>query len=116
MIFPAVRLHHLYSLHLYDGLDIIFEDLSMIDINVLETTIKERNVNRIEIVPHTLSIDIKEKAIIIHGNRVNSKTYMINKDRIGDIYMISYDCSNSCIYTGLEYLYHMAYARYSNLV
>ena len=107
MAFPAVRLHHLYSINFYDGLDIIFENLSMIDMVALGAAIKSRNFDRVDIVPHTLSIDTKDKTIIVHGNRVNSKTYMVNKSRLGDIHMISYDCSNNCIHTGLEYLYHM---------
>lgn len=107
MAFPAVRLHHLYSINFYDGLDIMFENLSMIDMVALEAAIKSRNFEKVDIVPNTVSIDTKEKSIIVHGNRVNSKTYMVNKSRLGDIYMISYSCSNSCIRTGLEYLYHI---------
>ena len=108
MAYPAVRLHHVYSINFYDGLDIIFENLSMIDMVGLEAAIKSLNFDRVIVVPNTLSIDTKEKSIIVHGNRVNSKTYMINKNRLGDIHMISYDCPNSVIHTGLEYLYHMA--------
>lgn len=107
MAFPAVRLHQLYSINFYDGLDIIFENLSMIDMVALETAIKSSNFDRVIIVPHILSIDTKNKSIIVHGNRVNSKTYIINKSGIGDIYMISYNCSNNCVHTGLEFLYHM---------
>ena len=107
MAFPAVRLHQLYSINFYDGLDIIFKDLSMIDMVALETAIKTRNCDKIIVVPQSLSIDTKEKTIVIYGNKVNSKTYMVNKNRLGDIHIISYDCSNSSIHTGLEFLYHM---------
>ena len=44
MVFPTVKLHHLYSLNLYEDLDIIFEDLSMINMDNIKW--KQKNTLR----------------------------------------------------------------------
>jgi len=42
-MYPAVKLNQLYSLHLYDGLNIIFEDLKMLDFKVLKEVTETNN-------------------------------------------------------------------------
>jgi len=62
MVFPAVHLHHFHSLNLYDGLDIIFEDLNILDFEVL----KRRTIaDNIDLVPNILRINTVEKSIFI---------------------------------------------------
>jgi len=107
MVYPVIRLNQLYSLNLFQGLDIIFEDLSLIDIKALETAIKTKNYDVVTIVPRALTINTKKKSISVFGQRISNKTYIINHERLGDINLISYDCPEKNIIQGLEYLYHM---------
>ena len=55
-MYPAVNLNQLYSLHLYDGLEIIFEDLKMLDYEAL----KETNKQIIIIVPTVVMLSSPE--------------------------------------------------------
>lgn len=107
MVFPAIKLHQLYSLNLCDDIDIIFEDLSMIDIKHIEEVIKSNTYDKIIIVPHILTINVSESSIYLTGSKINSTTYIINKQGRGDIYLFNYNCSKQNIITGLEHLYHM---------
>lgn len=106
MVTPAIKLHRMYSLNFYEDLDIIFEDLSMINMAVLKDAIKTKNYN-IEIVPKTLWINMKDGNITLFGHRINKKTFMINKERNGDIHMITYSCPEKNIIQGLEFLYQI---------
>ena len=106
-MYPAVNLNQLYSLHLYDGLEIIFEDLKMLNCEVL----KETNKQIIIIVP-TVVINMNKKVITITGHKINDSTYMVNRDGRGDVVTFVYQCSNEDIITGIGYLYQM----YKNLV
>jgi hypothetical protein len=107
MVFPAVKLHHLYSLNLYDELDVIFEDLEMVDMNNLAEVINTKNYDKIDIVPGLFMINTVNKSMMIIGHKINNRTYMINKDRGGDITLLTYKCDTQNIVTGVEYLYHM---------
>ena len=107
MVFPAVKLHQLYSLNLYDGLDVIFEDLEMVDMNNLAEVINTKNYDKIDIVPGLFMINTVNKSMMIVGHKINDKTYMINNARGGDIMLLNYKCDNQNIITGIEYLYHM---------
>jgi len=107
MVFPAIRLHQLYSLNLNDGLEIIFEDLSMIDMNALKSAIDNKMFDKLELVPRTLSFNMSDKTLTVFGHRIRKGKYMVNMERNGDIHMITYDVSNENIIRGLEYLYHM---------
>ena len=109
MAFPGVKLHQLYSLHLYDGLDVIFEDLKMVDYNALQNV---KNKPHIQIVPNILSINTDEKCITIVGHTLNDSTFIVNREGRGDIITISYKCSNEDIIMGIEYLYQI----YKNLI
>lgn len=113
MVFPAIKLHLLYSLNIYDGLDIIFEGLDMLDINILHDAITKKHIDsHIIIVNNSLRINVKEKSVFIVGYKINNGTYIINKDRTGDIFIIKYECEDKNILTSIDYLYHM----YKNLV
>ena len=107
MVFPAVRLHQLYSLNLYDGLDIIFEDLDMIDINKLKEIIDTKQLGYIQIVDKRLILNTNTESITIVGHKINESTYIVKRDGPGDIFILSYKCSDKNILTGIEYLYHM---------
>lgn len=107
-MYPAVNLNQLYSLHLYDGLEIIFEDLNMLDSNVLKEV---NNLDIIQIVPNII-INMNKKLITIIGYKINDSTYMVNRDGRGDVVTFVYQCSNEDIITGIGYLYQM----YKNLV
>ena len=116
MTFPAVKLHHLYSLDFYQNMRILFEDLKIIDIISLENVIKEKTSGTSTPIGVTVSdnfiIDLNNKMIIIKGYKINDTTYMINRKGNGDTMLLRYTCSDKIIWQGIEYLYHM----YQNLV
>jgi len=107
MVYPAVKLHQLYSLNLYEGLDVIFEDLDMLNIVALEEVIKTKSLGLIQIVKNSLTINTITKTITIVGNTINSSTYIINKAAKGDVTIMPYTCSDEIILAAVEYLYHM---------
>ncbi len=107
MVFPAIKLHQLYSLNLYDGLDIIFEDLSMLNIECLKEVVETKKLGYISIVNNILSINTNEKTIQVIGNKINNSTYIVNREGKGDIILLKYKCSDENILTAMEYLYHM---------
>jgi hypothetical protein len=111
MVFPAIRMHQLYSLNLYDGLDIIFEDLNVLNMEALEKVVRTKQLGNISIVDKILNINTDSKTITICGHQINSSTYIITQYRSSDITLIQYKCSDSNILTAIEYLYHM----YKNL-
>jgi hypothetical protein len=112
MVFPNVKLHHLYSLNLYEGLDIIFEDLNMINMPNLKEAFKKSGI--IHVVDKQLTIDTVNCVITLNGYKINKNTYIINKDGSGDVMFIKYKCSNDDIVTGIEYLYHMNNTKSAN--
>ncbi len=112
MVFPAIKLNQLYSLNLYDGLNIIFEDLSMLDMKALEEVVTTNTLCNIHIVKNCLIINTVEKTMTIVGHKLNMSTYIIGNNKLGDIFIMKYKCSEKDILTAMEYLYHM----YKNLV
>lgn len=106
-MYPQLKLHQLYSLNLYEGFDVIFEDLSMVDISHIEEVIKTKMYNKINIVPNIFTINTINKEIMLVGSNINSTTYMINKQGRGDILLIKYNCPLENIISGLEYLYNI---------
>jgi hypothetical protein len=112
MVFPNVKLHHLYSLNLYEELDIIFEDLNMINMPNLKEALKKSGI--IHVVDKQLTIDTVNCVITLNGYKINKNTYIINKDGSGDVMFIKYKCSNCDILTGIEYLYHMNNTKSAN--
>lgn len=112
MSYPAIKLHQLYSLNLYDGLDIIFEDLSMLDVESLKGFTTAKKIDNIDLVKNIVSINTNDKIIKIIGNKINDSTYMVNKNGEGDIIILRYKCEETNILIAIEYLYHM----YKNLV
>ncbi len=113
MVFPEIRLHQLYSLNLCEDLDIIFEDLSMIDIKHIEDVIKSLTYDKLSIVPGILTINTTNNTISLTGNKINSTTYMINKQGRGDILFITYNIPTQNIITCLEHLYHIYKSLYN---
>ena len=107
MVFPAVKLHQLYSLNLYDGMDIIFENLEMVNINNLEEVIKTENYDIIKVVNRIFTINTRDRTITISGHKINNKTYIINMAGKGDLMLLHYSCKNEDIITGIKYLYYM---------
>lgn len=107
MAFPAVKVHHLYSLNLYDGMDIIFENLGMVDMNNLEEAIKTENYDMIKVVNRIFTINTSDKSITIYGHKINSKTYIINMAGKGDLMLLHYSCKNEDIITGIKHLYYI---------
>jgi hypothetical protein len=112
MVFPAIKLHQLYSVNFYDGLDIIFEDLSMLDLESLKEVISTKKLGNVSLVRNLVSINTDAKIIKVVGNKINNSTYIVNREGNGDIMLILYKCSDKDILTAIEYLYHM----YKNLV
>ena len=112
MVFPAVKLHQLYSINLYNGLDIIFEDLAMLNIDVLAEAINTKQLGYVQIVNKSLTINTNTNFMTIIGHKINDSTYIVKRDGTGDIFILTYKCSDTDILTAIEYLYHM----YKNLV
>ncbi len=112
MAFPAIKLHQLYSVNFYDGLDIIFEDLSMLDLGSLKEVVIAKKLGEVSLVKNLVSINTNDRIVKIVGNKINNSTYIVNREGNGDIMLIMYKCSDKDILTAIEYLYHM----YKNLV
>lgn len=94
-MYPYIKIHNLYSLHLYDGLEIIL-DVNMLDYKALEN----KDCFPIHLIPDLLII--KEHISII-GYKLNESTYIVNSN--GSLVNISYTCSNNDIVKGVGYLY-----------
>jgi hypothetical protein len=112
MVYPAIKLHKLYSLNLYEGLDVIFEDLDMLNITALEEIVKTKSLGNIQMVKNSLTINTTTKIITVVGNKINESTYIINRQSKGDVTIMPYKCSDEVVLTAIEYLYHM----YNSLV
>jgi hypothetical protein len=106
-VFPRINLHQLYSLNIYDGLDILFENLDMINLDELEKIIHTQSYDYIEIIPNVLSINTVLKTITLVGNKVNDTLYILSKKGEGDIYKIEYNYPKEMIITAVDYLYHI---------
>jgi hypothetical protein len=96
---------------MYDGLDIIFEDLSMLDVDSLERAVSTKNLTRVSVVKDLFTINTVDKTLTITGYQLNDSTYFVPKQRRGDLMFIGYDSKKADILTGIEYVYHM----YKNL-
>jgi hypothetical protein len=106
MVWPAVRLHQFYSVNFYDGLDIIFEDLSMINLEALKEVIATKTMGNITI-SNVLKINTEDKSMLIVGHKINKTTYIVKKYTSGDLMWTKYKCSNEDILTAIEYLYNI---------
>jgi hypothetical protein len=107
MVFPAVKLHQLYSVNFYDELDIIFEDLDMVNMDRLKDIVRTKKLGHIQIVDRSLTINTNTNSMTITGHKINDSTFIVKRDGTGDIFILTYKCPESNILTGLEYLYHM---------
>ena len=106
-VFPRINLHQLYSLNIYDGLDVIFENLDMIHLADLGKIVQTCAYDYIVVIPNVLSINTVLKTIVIVGNKVNDSTYIVNKKGSGDMHIIDYNCPKEKVITAIEYLYHI---------
>jgi hypothetical protein len=107
--FPAIKLNQLYSIQFYEALNIIFETLDMVDMDSLETAIKERP-STIVIVPYQFQIDLSLQQLVLCGHKLNETTYMCTNasgEKYTNMLFIPYTCSNNVIWQGIEYLYHL---------
>ena len=107
MVFPAVKLHQLYSINFYDGLDIIFEDLEMVNMDRLKEVATTKQLGYIQIVDRSLTVNTEANSMTITGHKINESTFIVKRDGTGDIFIMDYKCSNDNILRGIEYLYHM---------
>jgi hypothetical protein len=113
MVFPAVKLHQLYSLNLYNGLDVLFEELTLLDLPELEKIAMTKELGAcIPLVNQRFEINTHDKIVRIMGHKINNTTYIVNRQGNGIEFVFKYTCSDADILTGIEYLYHM----YKNLV
>ncbi len=112
MVWPSVNNHNFYSLNLYDGLDIIFEDLSMMDVESLKWAVETKDMTLVSVVKDLFTINTVDKTLTITGYQLNDSTYFVPKKRRGDLMFVGFSCTNATILTGIEYLYHM----YENLI
>jgi hypothetical protein len=107
---PQIKLKQMYSLYLYNNLEIIFESLDMLnhdEIKQIKEISEEDSINKIIVVKDIFTVNCRDKELRLIGNKINSTQYIINKDGRGDIFHIKYTCSNTTILKGLEYLYHI---------
>ena len=111
MVYPAVKLHQLYALNISSEIDIVFEELSQINLNDLKYIVLNKLYDNIQIIPGQLVIDTKNNEITFIGHKLNNNTYILGVDKSGTEYKLKYS-SNEDMITGIEYLYHM----YKNLV
>jgi hypothetical protein len=106
-IYPKIQQHIFYSLNLSPELNIIFENLDMININNLKKIIETKSYDVIELIPQKCIFDNINNKLTIFGNKINDKTYMINKNINYSIIEIQYEDLKKNIIAGLEYLYHI---------
>ena len=99
----AIRQYNLSSLCL--DIEILFEDLSMLNSNVLT------NKQIIQIVPNILIINMVDKCITIVGHKINNSKYMVNREGRGDTFRLSYKHSDEYILNAIQKLYK-AYTDY----
>jgi len=104
--FPAVKLNQLYSIQFYESLNIIFENINMIDMNLLEDAITNKT-DTIILIPYQAQIDTMSQQIIFSGHKLNDTTYFMTQSNKANSIFIPYECSNSVIWQGIEYLYHL---------
>lgn len=112
MVCPAVKLHELYSIQFFKGLDILFEDLNIVNCNELKKIINTPILPTKCTVNEWFSIDTNTKTIHLQAYMLNATTYFVTREGRGTRIEIPYTCPDKDIRTGLEYLYHM----YNNLV
>ena len=106
-VYPRINLHQLYSLNIYDGLDVIFENLDMINLTDLGNIVHTCAYDYIEIIPKMLSINTVLKTIVIVGHKINDSTFIVNKKGHGDMHILDYNCPKETVITAVEYLYHI---------
>lgn len=109
---PAIKVIQFYAMTFYDTLNIAFESLEMVSLQDLDTVIKTKSYDKVDLIPNIITINTLEKTITLIGSRLNDTTYIIQKNGLGDRFVIPYDFSHDTIVTGLEYFYHM----YKNLI
>ena len=107
MVYPRIHCQQFYSFSPDEHLTIMFEDLDMISLEHLATIVRTKSYANFTLIPELLTFDTINKTINLRGNRINNTTYIVQRNGGGDLFTISYTCSNEDIITGIEYLYHM---------
>jgi hypothetical protein len=109
---PAIKVVQFYALTFYDSLTIAFESLEAISLDDLGTVVKTKSYDNVDLIPNIVTINTIEQTITLVGSKINDTTYIIQKNGLGDKFVLSYDFSRDTVITGIEYLYHM----YKNLI
>ena len=106
----AVKLHQLYSIHFSNTLDVIFEDISMVNISNLKdsiTNLKSNTLTSFYIVDNKFLVNMLDNTITLTGYKINNTTWILPKDGRGDGFIITHTLSKESMLTAIEYLYHI---------
>lgn len=106
MVLPAFRLHQMYSVAFSKEIEIIFTDLDAINMNELKEFLDSKQIGRVNIVPHALSLNSTDRSIAIVGHKIRKNTWIIGEDRLGELTIIKYDLSDEQIRIALGYVYN----------
>ncbi len=108
---PKIQTLHYIAVTFSEHLTLAFESLDVICLEALGQIVHTKAYDQIPLIPNQVYINTVDKVFTIVGSKINESTYIIQKNGGGEEVHISYDCSNECIITAIEYLYHM----YKNL-
>ena len=79
----------------------------MVNMDRLKEVATTKQLGYIQIVDRSLTVNTDANSMTIVGHKINETTFIVKRDGTGDIFIMTYKCSNSNILTGIEYLYHM---------
>ena len=106
----AIRQYNVTSLYL-DDIEILFENLSMIDNNIIKNVITTKKLGIIQIIPNILIINTSDKSITIVGYKINKSKYMLTCEGRGDTLTMPYKHSDEYMLKAIQKLYE-AYTDY----
>ncbi len=106
-IYPSVRLHSFYSIDFSNSVQILFEHLSLVDIQSLQKAIENKKYDNVCIVKDKMYINTVNQVISIVGTHITDGRYMISNGEYGKTHHIPYWCSQQTIIDGIQLLYHM---------
>lgn len=99
----SIRKYNVSSLCL--GVEVLFENLSMLDNKVLKNVITTKRLGIIQIVPNIITINTNDKSIKIVGYKLNNSKYIVNIEGRGDIFTLSYAHSDEYVLNAIQKLY-----------